>query len=191
MAKNMREIRFMVGQCEASAGMRKYLQENFDEISALNPRFPFVVRAAVDVPNPRIIGMYDWGEEVTVEMSHLSEQAVEKQVENFVNFGAIMPRSGESDVVTAASIVDANWFESKDGRPVGNPMLRLRNGEVIYQVGDPRHNPDREIGRNPYNYVDGAYVFEGVTLSRKADNAVLGELSLVEGAKLIPNLLFN
>ena len=73
------------------APVRSYLRNNYATLKTLNPKFPFLVRAAED--KPYIVATYGMGHTETRDLDGLDEAAVERTFEELVALGEKHPRS--------------------------------------------------------------------------------------------------
>ena len=85
LSKGVRELRFiMCQQSAASAGVRSYVLNNYQQTKAANPNFPFIVREAQGA-QPCVMARYDFGVERRVYMHNASEAEVEQAVGELVD----------------------------------------------------------------------------------------------------------
>ena len=75
----------------ASEPVRAYLRNNYATLKTLNPKFPFLVRAAED--KPYVVATYGMGHTETRDLDGLDEAAVERTFEELVALGEKHPRS--------------------------------------------------------------------------------------------------
>ena len=69
----------------------RYLRNNYATLKTLNPKFPFLVRAAED--KPYVVATYGMGHTETRDLDGLDEAAVERTFEELVALGEKHPRS--------------------------------------------------------------------------------------------------
>mmetsp|Transcript_32756 Transcript_32756/g.67134 ORF Transcript_32756/g.67134 Transcript_32756/m.67134 type:complete len:114 (+) Transcript_32756:40-381(+) len=107
VSRNVAELRFIVcPTSQSSAATRAFYEKNYQTIKMLNPRMPFLIRAA-DNASPRVIARYDWNAKEAIELEGLDEAGVSSAVESLVKKGETMARSPESlDVVRLPTVVE-------------------------------------------------------------------------------------
>ncbi|CAG9317269.1 unnamed protein product [Blepharisma stoltei] len=85
IASKLREIRFICCQASGhSAGVRSFINTNYQSVKDAAPRFPFIVRECENAI-PLIIARYDFGVERKVVAENLSEAEVKQAVEDLIS----------------------------------------------------------------------------------------------------------
>ncbi len=93
ISQSVRELRFQISQTSnTSAGVRAFLQKNYGELKAANPRLPILVRERQDIERPRVVARLDFGKEVAVDVANASDAEVERLVKGLVESTASSPR---------------------------------------------------------------------------------------------------
>ena len=83
--KNIRELRFVVCQQSGhSLGARQFIKNNYLDIKAANPTFPFIVRECTGA-QPNVMARYDYGVERRIYLHDLTENEVDDAVAELVN----------------------------------------------------------------------------------------------------------
>ena len=92
VSKRLHELRIVCcAEAPSSAPVRSYLRNNYEILKTLNPKFPFLVRAAEDTPY--VVATYGLGHTETRDLDGLDEAAVEKTFAELVALGEQHPRS--------------------------------------------------------------------------------------------------
>ena len=92
VSKRLHELRIVCcAEAPSSAPVRDYLRNNYATLKTLNPKFPFLVRAAED--KPYVVATYGMGHTETRDLDGLDEAAVERTFEELVALGEKHPRS--------------------------------------------------------------------------------------------------
>lgn len=92
----IQELRFSFCQSSAtSSTLKSFVQTNYTGLKAANPTLPILVREAKNA-QPKITARYNFGVEQTVAASNLSQQDLEKSLEELVAYGKTLPKSDES-----------------------------------------------------------------------------------------------
>jgi NADH dehydrogenase (ubiquinone) 1 alpha subcomplex subunit 2 len=92
VSKRLHELRIVCcAEAPSSAPVRAYLRNNYATLKTLNPKFPFLVRAAED--KPYVVATYGMGHTETRDLDGLDEAQVEKTFEELVALGERHPRS--------------------------------------------------------------------------------------------------
>ena len=92
VSKRLHELRIVCcAEAPSSAPVRAYLRSNYATLKTLNPKFPFLVRAAED--KPYVVATYGMGHTETRDLDGLDEAAVERTFEELVALGEKHPRS--------------------------------------------------------------------------------------------------
>ena len=77
VSKRLHELRIVCcAEAPSSAPVRSYLRNNYATLKTLNPKFPFLVRAAED--KPYVVATYGMGHTETRDLDGLDEAAVER-----------------------------------------------------------------------------------------------------------------
>ena len=77
VSKRLHELRIVCcAEAPSSAPVRDYLRNNYATLKTLNPKFPFLVRAAED--KPYVVATYGMGHTETRDLDGLDEAAVER-----------------------------------------------------------------------------------------------------------------
>mmetsp|Transcript_44378 Transcript_44378/g.71063 ORF Transcript_44378/g.71063 Transcript_44378/m.71063 type:complete len:93 (-) Transcript_44378:50-328(-) len=79
LGKNLRELRFILGDTQGSKGARDFLQSSYAQLKVLNPEFPLLVREAQGT-KPRVMARYANGKEKTVSLDNMKGADVEIKV---------------------------------------------------------------------------------------------------------------
>ena len=86
VSKRLHELRIVCcAEAPSSAPVRDYLRNNYATLKTLNPKFPFLVRAAE--VKPYIVATYGMGHTETRDLDGLDEAAVERTFEELVALG--------------------------------------------------------------------------------------------------------
>ena len=116
VSKRLHELRIVCcAEAPSSAPVRRYLRNNYEILKTLNPKFPFLVRAAEDTPY--VVATYGLGHTETRDLDGLDEAAVEKTFAELVALGEQHPRSWPAaddlppDIVAAPG---ADWGSVSD-----------------------------------------------------------------------------
>lgn len=92
VSKRLHELRIVCcAEAPSSAPVRSYLRNNYEVLKTLNPKFPFLVRAAEDTPY--VVATYGLGHTETRDLDGLDEAAVERTFAELVALGEQHPRS--------------------------------------------------------------------------------------------------
>ena len=92
VSKRLHELRIVCcAEAPSSAPVRDYLRNNYATLKTLNPKFPFLVRAAED--KPYVVATYGMGHTETRDLDGLDEAAVERTFQELVALGEKHPRS--------------------------------------------------------------------------------------------------
>ena len=92
VSKRLHELRIVCcAEAPSSEPVRSYLRNNYATLKTLNPKFPFLVRAAED--KPYVVATYGMGHTETRDLDGLDEAAVERTFEELVALGEKHPRS--------------------------------------------------------------------------------------------------
>mmetsp|Transcript_2165 Transcript_2165/g.2264 ORF Transcript_2165/g.2264 Transcript_2165/m.2264 type:complete len:103 (-) Transcript_2165:198-506(-) len=85
VGKGVKELRFIFCQNSSrSQGMRDFVAKNYLKVKEQNPTFPFIVRECEDA-DPNVIARYRFGIEKKAFTAGLSDQEIEKIIEDFVS----------------------------------------------------------------------------------------------------------
>eukprot|EP00013_Stygamoeba_regulata_P026188 CAMPEP_0177656310 /NCGR_PEP_ID=MMETSP0447-20121125/15488_1 /TAXON_ID=0 /ORGANISM="Stygamoeba regulata, Strain BSH-02190019" /LENGTH=134 /DNA_ID=CAMNT_0019160399 /DNA_START=56 /DNA_END=460 /DNA_ORIENTATION=+ len=96
LSRQVQELRFrFCDTAPESAGIRAFLEENYSDLKALNPRLSFLIRDDPGVA-PVMYARYDFGEEKAVKLDNRSAEEVERELQRLCELGSTMPRSRES-----------------------------------------------------------------------------------------------
>ncbi|KAG2501613.1 hypothetical protein HYH03_000118 [Edaphochlamys debaryana] len=95
LTKSMQELRIHLCQTSpASAGVRDFVMANYAEIKKVDPRFPVSLRECAGA-EAKLTARYDFGVEKTVSVQGASSAAVLTQLQELIQLGEKMPKSGE------------------------------------------------------------------------------------------------
>ncbi|KAM6565216.1 hypothetical protein CsatB_025214 [Cannabis sativa] len=88
LSKNLKELRVLFCQSSpASSATRAFVEKNYQDLKALNPKLPFLIRECRGV-EPQLWARYDMGVERGVRLEGLSEPQILKALEDLAKAGA-------------------------------------------------------------------------------------------------------
>ncbi|KAG6653734.1 NADH dehydrogenase [ubiquinone] 1 alpha subcomplex subunit 2-like [Carya illinoinensis] len=88
LSRNMKELRILLCQTSpASSSARAFVEKNYKDLKALNPKFPILIRECSEI-EPQLWARYDMGVERGIRLEGLSEAQILKAVEDLVKVGA-------------------------------------------------------------------------------------------------------
>ncbi|XP_062096881.1 NADH dehydrogenase [ubiquinone] 1 alpha subcomplex subunit 2 [Humulus lupulus] len=88
LSKNLKELRVLLCQSSpASSATRTFVEKNYQDLKALNPKLPILIRECRGV-DPQLWARYDMGVERGVRLEGLSEAQISKALEDLVKAGA-------------------------------------------------------------------------------------------------------
>ena len=132
VSKRLHELRIVCcAEAPSSEPVRAYLRNNYATLKTLNPKFPFLVRAAED--KPYVVATYGMGHTETRDLDGLDEAAVERTFEELVALGEKHPRS-------AGRRRPAAGHRGRAGRGVGAGQRPKRRPEPS-ENGTAYHTP--------------------------------------------------
>eukprot|EP01122_Echinamoeba_exundans_P010629 TRINITY_DN4017_c0_g1_i2.p1 TRINITY_DN4017_c0_g1~~TRINITY_DN4017_c0_g1_i2.p1 ORF type:complete len:126 (-),score=32.39 TRINITY_DN4017_c0_g1_i2:188-565(-) len=87
LSTNLRELRFLFSEsAKHSEGTRRFVENNYSELKALNPKLPFLIRTGTET-RPIVVARYDYGAEKLFNLDDLSEQEVTEKVRELAFIG--------------------------------------------------------------------------------------------------------
>ncbi|PON94151.1 NADH dehydrogenase [ubiquinone] (complex I), alpha subcomplex, subunit [Trema orientale] len=93
LSKNLKELRILLCQSSpASSATRAFVEKNYQDLKALNPKFPILIRECSGI-EPQLWARYDLGVERGIRLEGLSEAQITKALEDLVKAGAATPKA--------------------------------------------------------------------------------------------------
>lgn len=90
MSKNLKELRVLFCQTSpASTEARAFVEKNYKELKALNPKLPILIRECRGV-EPQLWARYDFGVEKGIRLDGMNEAQISKALEDLVKAGAAL-----------------------------------------------------------------------------------------------------
>eukprot|EP01027_Heterolobosea_sp_BB2_P001941 GEZU01002904.1.p1 GENE.GEZU01002904.1~~GEZU01002904.1.p1 ORF type:complete len:134 (+),score=21.86 GEZU01002904.1:37-402(+) len=96
--KNLKEISFyFCTKSNGSAGIRKYIIDNYWDLKRLNPMFPFLVRESENI-QPVVEALYEGGAKETIDVTDMTPEQIEQSIKKLVEKGETMTRTASSEI---------------------------------------------------------------------------------------------
>ncbi|KAI8798651.1 NADH dehydrogenase [ubiquinone] 1 alpha subcomplex subunit 2 [Biomphalaria glabrata] len=84
IGSHLKELRFHLCLKSASSkGIREYLESNYVGLKKQNPKFPFLVREALNV-QPKVYARYELGKESSLPLTNMTKEQVSRAVESLI-----------------------------------------------------------------------------------------------------------
>jgi NADH dehydrogenase (ubiquinone) 1 alpha subcomplex subunit 2 len=81
----LRELRVHLSQTHpASEGLRQFIRQHYLLLKKEHPTLPILIRECSDV-DPRVYARYDYGKEVSVDLSYLAVEQIQKEISKLIS----------------------------------------------------------------------------------------------------------
>jgi len=80
-------------KADHSAGVRKFVRNNYNDLKTLNPSLPFMVQPCDNIKAPFLYFRYGFGAEKTVDLTNLDEFQITDKLKESTIMGQFVPRN--------------------------------------------------------------------------------------------------